>query len=83
MMSTNEITRPGAYTRAVTPSDTVNLPGGLTRGLNLGVSGDVKVTFSDGSTDTLVGLAAGVPQPYQVLRVWATGTTAASISAIY
>ncbi len=82
-MSKHDLTRPGAYTVAVTPSDTVDLGAGPCRGFNLGVSGNVKVMYADGSTDTLVGLAAGVPQPYQVRRFFSTGTTATSISAIY
>lgn len=83
-MSENQLTRPAAKTVAVTPSDTVDLPGGVCRGFNLGAAGDVKVMYADGSTDTLYGLAAGVPQPYQVKRFFATGTVATpKISAIY
>lgn len=83
-MSKDQISRPAGYTVAVTPSDTVDLPGGVCRGFNLGTTGDVKVLYSDGSTDTLYGLAAGVPQPYQVKRFFLTGTVATpKISAIY
>lgn len=63
---------------AVTPSDTVSLPeAGF--GLYVGVSGAVKVVTTDGSTVTLVGLAAGVWHPIEVIQVFATGTTATSI----
>lgn len=81
-MSNNAIYS-GVYTIAVTPADGTDLPGGLCRAFNVGVTGNVKVTFENGSTDTLVGLVAGVVQPYQVKRIWSTGTTATSISAIY
>jgi hypothetical protein len=39
--------------------------------------------MADGSEETLVALAAGVQQAYQVRRIWATGTTATAITALY
>lgn len=67
---------------AVTPHDTNNLaiP---TRGLYVGVSGNVKVDMIDGSTLTFVGLAAGIIHPLAVRRVYSTGTTATSIVGVY
>ena len=63
---------------AVTPSNTDNLPNsGI--GLYCGVSGDVKVVTRDGSTITMVGLAAGIWHPIEVIQVFAAGTTATSI----
>lgn len=72
-----------SYSAAVTPSDSLDLPGGLCRAFNLGVSGNVAVMYQSGATDILYGVAAGIPQPYQVKRILSTGTTATSISAIY
>ena len=66
---------------AVSPSDSVDLTDN-TRGLYVGVSGDVKVNLELGATITLVGLAAGVIHPIKVRRVWATGTDATSIVAL-
>ena len=50
--------------------------GGVARGLYLEVAGTVKLTFADGTVDTLVGLAAGVAHPLAVSLVWHTGTSA-------
>lgn len=82
-MAAPTTTLAGSMTKAVTLSDSIDLADGVCRGFNVGVTGNVKVSYEDGSTDTLVGLAAGVPQPYRVKRFWSTGTTATSISAIY
>ena len=64
---------------SVTAADDGNLE--PTRGLYVGVSGDVKVDMLDGSTVTLVGLSAGIIHPIQVVRVYSTGTTATDILA--
>ena len=70
---------------AVTPSDDTNLAY-ATRGLLVGVAGDVKVTFlgqAGGGEDVVLGnLAAGVIHRIQVTRVWATGTAATGIVAM-
>lgn len=49
------------------------------RGLMVGVGGDVKVTMSDGSVGVLPALIAGQIYPVQVTKVWKTGTTATTI----
>lgn len=66
---------------AVTPSDTVNLTNPST--IYVGVAGDVKVTTAQGSDVTFAGVPAGAVLPVQVLRVWATGTTASSMVAVF
>ncbi len=38
---------------AVTPSNTVDLPGGVTRGLYVGVTGSVKADIEDGEVAAL------------------------------
>lgn len=45
-------------------------------GLWVGTAGDVKVTFEDGSTDTIPSVPAGIMLPIVAVRVWSTGTTA-------
>jgi hypothetical protein len=64
---------------AVTPSDSVDLPSAPTEAITCQVAGTVKVTYQDGTIDT-IGLAAGIWQTMRVKRVWATGTTATGIS---
>lgn len=66
---------------ALTPNDSTNIT--PTRGLYVGVSGDVKVISIDGNTVTFVGLAAGVIHAISCTRVFETDTDAASIVAIY
>lgn len=79
---------------AVTPSDTVNIqyPGDLTAAPNranwacvlyVGGAGDVKVTTAGGDDVVLVGLAAGTFVPVNVVKVWATGTSATNIVALW
>lgn len=73
---------------AVTPSDTVNIPsltGGSNNGcvLYVGSGGDLKVTTIGGDDVVFSNIQDGVFVPVQVLRVWATGTTATSIVALW
>lgn len=68
---------------AVTPNDSTNLTTGATKGIYVGVSGDLKVTMYDDTVITFVGISNGVFQPITVKRIWATGTTATSIVAVY
>lgn len=67
---------------AVTPHDTNDLSK-TTRGVYVGVSGDVKVDLAGGDTVTFVGLAAGVIHPLRVTRIYSTGTTATSILGVW
>ncbi len=79
-------TAPGEIAVAVTPSDTVDLPKGRSRGLYVGVTGNVAVHMSDDESSTSVtftGLVAGVVHPLSVKRVLSTATTATGIVAIY
>jgi hypothetical protein len=80
--SNGSITRQVIHTRAVTPSDTVDLPGGITRAIMVGTDGSVAVNYADGTTDTLY-LLAGLVHPIQVARVFSTGTDATLIKACY
>lgn len=66
---------------SITPSDTINLP--QVSVVFVGVSGNVKVTTAQGSDVTFTGVNAGTVLPVQVRRVWSTGTTATSLTAIF
>jgi len=67
---------------SITPNDSADLDV-ITRGMYVGVSGDLAVHMADGSIATFVGLAAGVIHPLSVVRVLATGTTATDIIGLY
>lgn len=67
---------------AVTPNDGTDLAY-VTRALWIGGAGNLKVTLLDGSAVTLNGCAAGQVVPVRAARVWATGTTATNIVALY
>jgi len=73
---------------AVTPSDTVNIPavtGGTNNGcvLYVGGTGNLKVLTIGGDEVVLTGIQGGTFVPVQVLRVFATGTTATGIVALW
>jgi hypothetical protein len=67
----------------IVPNDAADLGKVPTKGLYIGVSGDVKVTLNSGNTVTFTGLSSGVIHPIAVKRVWATGTTATNMLAVY
>lgn len=79
------VTRPADNVAAITPSNSTDLAA-LTRGIYVGVSGDLKVDLYDletVTTVTFVGLASGVIHPIRAQRVYATGTTATSILGVF
>jgi len=76
------LTSPAENGASVTPSDSVDLTN-FTRGVYVGVSGDLKVDLVTGDTVTFVGLAGGVIHPIRARRIHATGTTATSIVGVY
>ncbi len=67
----------------VIPSDSVDLPNGVTNGLYVGVAGNVNVITRKGNTRLVKNLTAGVFHPLRVRRVLITGTTAQDILAVY
>jgi hypothetical protein len=74
---------------AVTPSNTVDIPsvsGGTSNNgcvLYVGGAGDLKVDTVGGDAVTFVAVPAGSFIPVQVTRVYATGTSATSIVALW
>ena len=66
---------------AVTPSDSADLPQFSV--IYVGGAGNVKVTTAQGSAVTFSGVQSGGVLPVRVRRVWATGTTATTMTAVY
>lgn len=87
-MATNKRTHPSpSYpsfpngARAVTLSDTDNMPTPAT--IYVGGAGNVAVTTFNGDDVVFVAVPAGTVLPVTVIRVWATGTLASNLLAIY
>lgn len=73
---------------SVTPSDTVNIPsvsGGSNNGcvLFVGTAGNLRVQTVGGDDVTFNNINTGAFLPVQVVRVYATGTTASNIIALW
>jgi hypothetical protein len=71
---------PATRLAAVTPDDATDLAWS-TRAIAVATNGTVQITTVDGHTGA-VFVAAGVPFPIRVRRIWATGTTATGITAL-
>lgn len=71
---------PASHLHTVIPSDTEDLPE-ASRGINVAVSGNVRITTVSGST-SIVHVAAGIAFPIRARRIWSTGTTASGIVAM-
>lgn len=70
--------------RAVSKSDTADLPNGVCRALWVGGAGDVAVIAEgDSAAVTIVGIAAGSVVPVKCRRVMSTNTDASDIVALY
>ena len=72
-----------ANAAAVTPDDDSNLPTLATKGLWVGGAGNVKVGTVNGNTVTFNSVPAGILLRIQAKRVYATGTTATNIVALW
>ncbi len=73
---------------SVTPSDTAKIPsvsGGTNNGcvLYIGGAGNVKVETVGGDEVTFVGINTGTFLPVQVVKVFATGTSATNVLALW
>ena len=73
---------------AVTPSDTARIAdvaGGVNNGcvLYVGGAGNIKVETVGGDEVTFVGINTGTFLPVQVVKVFATGTSATNILALW
>jgi len=65
---------------AITPSDATIIP--ITRGIWVGVAGNVAVRMAGGASVTFTGVPIGI-LPIQVDMVKATSTTATTLLALY
>jgi hypothetical protein len=71
---------------AITPSDTVDLPGGVTLGLYNGAASACNIAMIlEQDTASLIwsNVATGITHPWRVKRVLATGTTCTGLRAAY
>jgi len=72
---------PAQYAAAITPSDAAVLDK-PTRGLYIGKTGDLTVTFRGGTKVLLSSVPVGL-YPFAIKNVWATGTTASNIVGLW
>lgn len=82
-MPTRNLNRTGPYVRAIeiTPSDATVYP--ASRGIYVGGTGNLRIELLDGSIATFGNIAAGVVHQLEVVRVFATGTTATGVRLLY
>jgi hypothetical protein len=71
---------PIRYSISITPNDSADIA--PCRALLVGAAGNVKVTYTNGTVDTLY-LESGLWHGMLVIRVWSTGTAATGIHAGY
>lgn len=77
------LVEPATLAVAITPDNSNDLVT-VTRGIYVGVSGDLKVDMAGGSSGiTFTNLAAGVIHPIRARRIYATGTDATDILGLY
>jgi hypothetical protein len=77
-----DIQSPAYSAKAVTPSNTVDMPGTV-KALYIGGTGNVRVLTASGDDVVFSGMSAGSYLLVQVVRVFATNTTATNIVALY
>lgn len=68
--------------RAISPSDTVDLPDGV-RGVYVGGPGNIAIVGLDGAVVTFTGVLVGSILPVQARRINVTNTTATNLVALY
>ena len=78
----------GTFAASVTPSDTANVPsvsGGTNNGcvLYVGSAGNLRVQTVGGDDVTFNNINTGAFIPVQIVKVYATGTTASNILALW
>jgi hypothetical protein len=70
--------------KPITPSDTVNLPDGVSGGVWVGVGGDVAAVMQNGTMPVvLAAVPTGAWLPIAAKRINSTGTTASGLVALY
>lgn len=77
------LSSPATNAAVVTTNDSTDL-GNVTRALYIGGAGNITVNMlGTGTNLTLNNVTAGTLLPIRVSRVWANGTTASSIVALW
>lgn len=76
-------TVPFNFSKAITPSDSVNFAEGPTNAIYVGGAGAVVVVYQDGTTSTLAAVPAGTMLNIKAKRVNSTSTTATNLVAMY
>lgn len=66
----------------ITPSNDANLAREA-RAIFIGIGGNLKISTQYGNTVTFMNLVRGQILPVQVVKVWATGTTASNLIALF
>jgi hypothetical protein len=86
-MSSGNPIDPSFQFATVTPSNIATLTyhgnQARCRAIYVGVTGNVAVADDQGTSVTFVGLVAGVVHPISTNKIFATGTTATSIIALF
>lgn len=81
--SSSGIIRPGGKAAEITPSDVADLQE-FSRAIYVGTTGDIKVEMGeDDSVVTFKDVQGGSLLPITVQKVFATGTTATNIVALF
>lgn len=75
-------TQPYNRARAVTASNTVDLPGGVSDAISAAGAGNIAAVFPDDSV-VVIAMAAGQLLPIAVKRINSTSTTATGLTALY
>lgn len=76
-----EMTDPATGVISITPSDTAIIQEPI-RAIRADVGGNIKITFPDGRVTTCA-FGGGETRPIRATIIWATGTTATGIEALY
>lgn len=79
----SDITAPALEYSAITTSDSTDFDGFFTRGIYVGVSGDVVAVNKAGTPVTFKNASSGTILPIRARRVNATSTTATDLVALY
>jgi len=82
MMNPEALITPAQTILPVTPSDSVDLPGGVCRALWVGAAGSATIIDARGNTCANFPLIAGL-NPIGVKKVFLSNITASSIWALY
>ena len=80
---TADMAAPASRGVAIVPSDNSANNIETTRGIYVGVTGDVVVIFKDSTTAVTIKAAAVGYHPLQIVRVNSTNTTATNMVALY